>query len=137
MQRRALNIEIVVERCEFLGLLLFLLLDILFRVVNDEKLVLGLHLAADEAAVECAVPLLLVLFRLKLHIDVEPFLILLYGEHDEDIGLRVIIYILNLMQFDALEALGCNRRLKDAQLVGFEHHQASAQLVDHDIQVGL
>lgn len=89
--------DIVVERGEFLGFLFLLLLDVLLGIVNDEKLLLGAHLASNVAAIQCAIPLFLIFFRLKLHVDVEPFLVLLYGEHDEYVWLGVVIHVLDFV----------------------------------------
>ncbi len=122
LERSAWVGEVVAEGGELFGFLLLLLLDVLLRVVDDEELLLGPHLAADVAAVEGAVPLLLVLLGLELHVDVESLLVLLDGEHDEDVGLGVVVHVLNFVQFDALEVVALLGGVEDTQLVWFEHH---------------
>jgi hypothetical protein len=83
-----------------LGLFLLLLLHIFLRILKQEKFLLGLHLAADVAAIKCSIPLLLILLGVESQVDVEPFLILLDGEDDEDVGLCVVVHVLDLVHLD-------------------------------------
>ncbi len=90
-------LDIVVESCLLLRLLLLFFLYILFRVFDQEKLFFCFHLAANVAAIEGTIPLSLVFFRLKLQIDIESFLILLYRKHHKDMGLSMVIYIFDFV----------------------------------------
>lgn len=51
----------MMKGCQFLSLLFFFLLDILLRILEQEKPLFGLHLSADIATVESTVPFFLVL----------------------------------------------------------------------------
>lgn len=88
----------------FLGLLFFPLLHILLGIFKKEEFLLSLHFSADVAAIQGSIPLLLVLLRIKSEVDVEPFLILLDGQDDEDVWLGVVVDILYLMHLDCPHA---------------------------------
>lgn len=96
-----------------LGFLFLLLFHVLLGVLEKEKFLFGLHLASDVAAIESAVPFFLVFLRVKAKIDVKALLILLYGEDDEDVRLRMIVYVFNFMQLDGTNAT----RLMHTQLI--------------------
>lgn len=96
--------HVVAESGLFFGFLFLAFLHVFLGILQKEELFLGFHLAADVAAIQRAVPLLLVFLRIELQVDVEPFLIFLDGEDDEDIGLRVVVHILDLVHLDCPHA---------------------------------
>jgi hypothetical protein len=91
------------------------------------------HLASDVTAIQRAIPLLLVLLRMEFQVYVEPFLIFLDGEDDEDVGLCVVVHVLDLMHLDCSHSC----RIVHSQLVGAKHDQAVGERLYHDFHVVL
>lgn len=125
----------IIEWSLVLNLLFFFLLDIFFRIINDEKFLLGFHFAADEAAVESSIPFLLIFLWLKLHVDVKPLLIFLDGKHYKNVRLSVVVHILDFMQFDWFIALSLLNWVIQSELIWFQKNQTFVEFVDHDIQI--
>lgn len=112
--------NVIVEWSLVLGLLFFFLLDIFFRVINNEKFLLGFHFAADEAAIESSIPFLLIFLWLKLHVDVKSLLIFLDSKHYKNVRLSVVVHILDFMQFDWFIALSLLNWVIQSELIRFE-----------------
>jgi hypothetical protein len=110
----------IVEWGLVFGLLFFFFLDIFLRIVNNEKFLFGFHFAADEAAVECSIPFLLIFLWLKLHVDIKPLLVFLNGKHYKDVRLCVVVYIFNFVQFDGFKILCLLNWIIQSKLIGFK-----------------
>ena len=89
--------RLIVEGILFLVFFLFLFDNVFLGVFDKEELLLGLHLAPNIAAVEGPVPLLLVLFRVELHVNVKAFFVLLHCQHQKHVRLRVVVHVFNLL----------------------------------------
>lgn len=127
--------NVIVEWGLILGLLFFFFLNIFFRVVNNEKFLLGFHFATDEAAVESSIPFLLILLWLKLHVYVKPLLVFLDSEHNKDVRLSVVVYIFDFVQFDWFKTLSLINWIIQSELIGFKQNQTLIEFVNHDIQI--
>lgn len=55
----------MMKGCQLLSLFFFFLLNILLRILKQEKAFFGLHFSADIAAIKGTVPFFLILLRLK------------------------------------------------------------------------
>lgn len=121
----------------FFGLFFLLLFYILLRILNEKKLFFGLHFATDVTAVERPIPFFLILFRLKLKINIEPLFILLDRKHYKYVRLGMIVDILYLVQLNRLETTRLFHSIINSQLIGLQYNQTLIQFVNHYLHISL
>lgn len=106
--------------------------NIFHRKLNLKQFFLLIHFPTHKTTIQRPIPLILILLRSKLQIQMLLWLglILNYRQHNKNIRMRKILNILNFRNLKTFRRLILPQRLH-SHLVKFENHKRLTKSIDH------